>query len=71
MVVFADEPTWDQPTASTGSRPQKRLRLAEGTLRPISLDETNRCIVPERHRDPNKSHTLITKNAAVLHSMTH
>jgi SRSO17 transposase len=39
MVVFTEEPTWDEPTASTGGRPQKRHRLAEGSPRPISLKE--------------------------------
>jgi SRSO17 transposase len=39
MVVFAEEPTWDEPTASTGGRPQKRYRLAEGSPRPVSLKE--------------------------------
>src|SRR3954471_15093965 len=39
MVVFTEEPTWNEPTASTGGRPQKRHRLAEGSPRPISLKE--------------------------------
>src|SRR4051794_27387846 len=39
MVVFTEEPTWDEPKAGTGGRPQKRHRLAEGSPRPISLKE--------------------------------
>jgi SRSO17 transposase len=39
MVVFTEEPTWDEPTASTGGRPQKRHRLAEGSPRPVSLKQ--------------------------------
>ena len=39
MVVFTEEPTWDEPTAATRGRPQKRHRLAEGSPRPISLKE--------------------------------
>jgi SRSO17 transposase len=39
MVVFTEEPAWDEPTASTGGRPQKRHRLAEGSPRPVSLRE--------------------------------
>src|SRR3954470_8222504 len=34
MVVFAEEPAWDEPMAATGGRPQKRHRLAEGSPRP-------------------------------------
>ena len=39
MVVFAEEPTWDEPTASTGGRPRKRHRLSEGSPRPVSLKD--------------------------------
>jgi SRSO17 transposase/transposase len=39
MVVFTEEPTWDEPTASAGGRPQKRHRPAEGSPRPIGLKE--------------------------------
>src|SRR3954454_5731548 len=37
MVVFAEEPTWDDPTAGTGGRPRKRRRLADDSPRPASL----------------------------------
>src|SRR3954468_18953285 len=37
MVVFTEEPRWIAPTASTGGRPRKRHRLAEGSPRPVSL----------------------------------
>jgi SRSO17 transposase len=39
MVVFTEEPRWVEPTASTGGRPQKRHRLAEGSPRPVSLKD--------------------------------
>jgi len=39
MVVFTEEPTWVEPEAATGGRPRKRHRLAEGSPRPISLEE--------------------------------
>jgi SRSO17 transposase len=39
MVVFTEEPTWDEPKAGTGGRPQKRRRLAEGSPRPVSLKD--------------------------------
>jgi SRSO17 transposase len=39
MVVFAEEPTWDEPKAGTGGRPRRRHRLAEGSPRPVSLEE--------------------------------
>src|SRR3954462_9585299 len=39
MVVFTEEPRWDDPKAGTGGRPQKRRRLAEGSPRPVSLKE--------------------------------
>jgi SRSO17 transposase len=39
MVVFTEEPRWDEPKVGTGGRPQKRRRLAEGSPRPISLKE--------------------------------
>src|SRR5919199_2040769 len=39
MVVFAEEPRWDDPKAGTGGRPQKRRRLAEGSPRPVSLED--------------------------------
>src|SRR3954454_18514756 len=39
MVVFTEEPRWVAPPATTGGRPRKRHRLAEGSPRPISLKE--------------------------------
>jgi SRSO17 transposase len=39
MVVFTEEPRWDDPKAGTGGRPQKRRRLVEGSPRPVSLKE--------------------------------
>src|SRR4051812_24151215 len=39
MLVFTEEPSWDEPKAGTGGRPQKRRRLAEGSPRPVSLKE--------------------------------
>jgi SRSO17 transposase len=39
MVVFAEEPRWDAPTAGSGGRPRKRPRLSEGSPRPVSLKE--------------------------------
>ena len=39
MVVFTEEPRWIEPKATTGGRPQKRHRLAEGFPRPVSLKE--------------------------------
>ena len=39
MVVFTEPPTWEEPEASTGGRPRKRRRLAEGSPRPISLKD--------------------------------
>jgi SRSO17 transposase len=42
MVVFTEEPTWEQPGPAerpegTGGRPRKRPRLAEHAPRPVSL----------------------------------
>ena len=39
MVVFTEEPRWDEPRAGTGGRPQKRRRLADGSPRPVSLKD--------------------------------
>jgi SRSO17 transposase len=39
MVVFTEEPRWDEPKLGTGGRPQKRRRLAEGSPRPVSLKD--------------------------------
>jgi SRSO17 transposase len=39
MVVFTEEPRWDDPKAGTGGRPQKRRRLAGGSPRPVSLKD--------------------------------
>src|SRR3954451_13525370 len=39
MVVFTEEPTWDEPKAGTGGRPQRRRRLADGSPRPVSLKD--------------------------------
>ncbi|QDV39543.1 Transposase DDE domain protein (plasmid) [Tautonia plasticadhaerens] len=39
MLVFTEEPRWDEPKAGTGGRPQKRRRLAEGSPRPVGLKE--------------------------------
>jgi SRSO17 transposase len=39
MVVFAEEPSWDEPKVGTGGRPRKRRRLAGGSARPVSLKE--------------------------------
>jgi SRSO17 transposase len=39
MVVFTEEPKWEEPRAGTGGRPQKRRRLAAGSPRPVSLEE--------------------------------
>src|SRR5262249_19982992 len=37
MVIFTEEPRWIEPKATTGGRPQKRHRLAEGSARPVSV----------------------------------
>jgi len=47
MVVFTEEPRWDEPKVGTGGRPQKRRRLAEGSPRPVSLKELA-SLVPRR-----------------------
>src|SRR5262249_30527478 len=39
MLVFTEEPRWDEPKAGTGGRPQRRHRLSEGSPRPVSLKE--------------------------------
>jgi SRSO17 transposase len=39
MVVFTEEPAWDEPGPGTGGRPRTRHRLAEGSARPVSLKE--------------------------------
>src|SRR5947209_6287259 len=39
LVVFTEEPTWDEPKAGTGGRPQKRPRLADDSTRPVSLKD--------------------------------
>jgi SRSO17 transposase len=39
MVVFTEEPRWDEPKLGTGGRPPKRRRLAEGSPRPVSLKD--------------------------------
>jgi SRSO17 transposase len=39
MLVFTEEPKWDEPKAGTGGRPQKRHRLSESSPRPVSLKE--------------------------------
>src|SRR4051794_41534725 len=39
MLVSTEEPRWVAPAATTGGRPRKRHRLAEGSPRPVSLKE--------------------------------
>jgi SRSO17 transposase len=39
MLVFTEEPRWVAPAAATGGRPRKRHRLAEGSPRPVSLQD--------------------------------
>ena len=41
MVVFTEKPQWERPrpTERTGGRPRRRLRLAEGSPRPVSLKD--------------------------------
>jgi SRSO17 transposase len=39
MLVFTEEPKWDEPKAGTGGRPQQRHRLSESSPRPVSLKE--------------------------------
>jgi hypothetical protein len=39
MVVFTEEPTWDELKARTCGRPQKRRRLADDSPRPVSLKD--------------------------------
>jgi SRSO17 transposase len=39
MVVFPEEPKWEEPRVGTGGRPRKRRRLAEGSPRPVSLKD--------------------------------
>jgi SRSO17 transposase len=39
MVVFTEEPRWEQPGPSRGGRPRTKPRLAEESPRPITLGE--------------------------------
>lgn len=39
MVVFTEEPRWDEPGPSQGGRPRTRPRLADGSPRPTSLKD--------------------------------